>query len=77
MPMGGGKLLGEGGDSLVPSVLVNQIRIHRGVVVASGADHPTPVAQRNIVAHHAHGVVDLEAQERCGLRQRASLGGLP
>ena len=39
----------------------------RGVVVAGVADHPSPVAEGNLVADHAHSMVDLETSERCSL----------
>ncbi|KAK1606561.1 hypothetical protein QYE76_030234 [Lolium multiflorum] len=46
------------------------------VVVAGCAYYPSPAAQRYLVDHHAHGVVDLEASERCDLRQCTALGAI-
>jgi hypothetical protein len=48
-------------------MIEHRIGLLRGVVVAGGADRPSPAAQRHLVDNHAHGVVDMEAAECCGL----------
>jgi hypothetical protein len=38
------------------------------VVVAGGADRPSPAAQGHFVGDHAYRMVDMETSERGGLR---------
>jgi hypothetical protein len=44
------------------------------MVVAGGADRPTPAAQGHFIDNHAYCMVDMETPERCGLRQCATFG---
>jgi hypothetical protein len=47
------------------------------VVVAGGADRPSPVAQRHFIDYHAYGMLDMETPKRSGLSQRTTFGDVP